>query len=192
MKIYTRTGDQGSTGLYGGERVAKNDSRVAAYGTVDEANSAIGLARSLLGEHDLDRALAEVQNALFGVGAELATPATARQREKLTPITGEDVAWVEETIDHFATELESLQTFILPGGDAGGAALHLARATIRRAEREVTALGETVEVGADLRSYLNRLSDLLFTLARVANMRAGVSETRLRVRGRSRKRLPGR
>jgi cob(I)alamin adenosyltransferase len=188
MKIYTRTGDDGTTGLYGGTRVTKHDPRVLAYGTVDEANCALGLARTLLREPDLDEALAEIQNALFDVGAELATPFDAPQREHISPIAASDVEWVEEVIDHFSNELEPLQSFILPGGDAAGAALHLARAVIRRAEREVTALGEQVEVSAELRSYLNRLSDLLFTLARVANMRAGVSETRLKVKGRSRKR----
>jgi cob(I)alamin adenosyltransferase len=188
MKIYTRTGDDGKTGLYGGTRVTKHDPRVLAYGTVDEANSALGLARTLLREPDLDEALVEIQNALFDVGAELATPVDAPQREHISPIAASDVEWVEEVIDHFSDELEPLQSFILPGGDAAGAALHLARAVIRRAEREVTALGEQVEVSAELRSYLNRLSDLLFTLARVANMRAGVSETRLKVKGRSRKR----
>jgi cob(I)alamin adenosyltransferase len=187
MKIYTRTGDRGDTGLYGGERVAKNDPRVQAYGTIDEANSAIGVARSLLREPDIDEALAEVQNALFDVGADLATPAGARQREQLTLISPEDVAWLEQVIDHFSLELEPLSSFILPGGDAAAAALHLARSVVRRGEREVTALAEQVEIGADLRSYLNRLSDLLFTLARVANMRAGVSEGRLRVRGRTRR-----
>jgi cob(I)alamin adenosyltransferase len=187
MKIYTRTGDRGDTGLYGGERVAKNDQRVQAYGTIDEANSAIGLARSLLREPDIDEALAEVQNALFDVGADLATPAGARQREQLTLISAEDVGWLEQVIDHFWQELEPLSSFILPGGDAAAAALHLARSVVRRGEREVTALAEEVEIGADLRSYLNRLSDLLFTLARVANMRAGVSEGRLRVRGRTRR-----
>ncbi|MEX2536475.1 MAG: cob(I)yrinic acid a,c-diamide adenosyltransferase [Trueperaceae bacterium] len=188
MKIYTRTGDEGTTGLYGGERVMKNDLRVAAYGAVDEANCAIGLARSFLRESDLDRALVEVQNALFDVGADLATPPNARQREHLLPITAEDVAWVENVIDHFANELEALASFILPGGDAGGSALHMARASVRRAEREVTALAQHAEVGADLRAYLNRLSDLLFTLARVANVRTGVSETRLKAKGRTRER----
>jgi cob(I)alamin adenosyltransferase len=192
MKIYTRTGDRGDTGLYGGERVAKNDPRVQAYGTIDEANSSIGLARSLLREPDIDEALAEVQNALFDVGADLATPAGARQREQLTLIGSEDVAWLEQVIDHFSLELEPLSSFILPGGDAAAAALHLARSVVRRGEREVTALAEQVEIGADLRSYLNRLSDLLFTLARVANMRAGVSEGRLRVRGRTRRPRPKR
>ena len=190
MKIYTRTGDNGTTGLYGGERVAKNDLRVIAYGSVDEANCAIGLARSFVGEPDIDKALTEVQNALFDVGADLATPAGAAQREHLTPISAEDVAWVEGVIDHFSNELEPLASFILPGGNPGGAALHVARAAVRRAEREVTALAQQVEVDETLRSYLNRVSDLLFTLARVANMRAGVSETRLKVRSRSRKRRP--
>ncbi|HEX7004460.1 MAG TPA: cob(I)yrinic acid a,c-diamide adenosyltransferase [Trueperaceae bacterium] len=188
MKIYTRTGDNGTTGLYGGERVAKNHLRVAAYGSVDEANSAIGLARSFVGEPDIDRALIEIQNALFDVGADLATPADAAQRQHLTPISVEDVTWVEGVIDHFSDELEPLSSFILPGGNPGGAALHVARAAVRRAEREVTALAQEVEVDANLRSYLNRVSDLLFTLARVANMRSGVSETRLKVRGRSRQR----
>jgi cob(I)alamin adenosyltransferase len=188
MKIYTRTGDRGVTGLYGGERVAKNDPRVQAYGTIDEANSAIGLARSLLREPDIDETLVEVQNALFDVGADLATPAGARQREQLGVVSAEDVTWLEQVIDRYSLELEPLGSFILPGGDAAAAALHLARSVVRRGEREVTALAEQVEVGEDLRAYLNRLSDLLFTLARVANMRAGVSETRLRVKGRARKR----
>lgn len=188
MKIYTRTGDQGITGLYGGERVAKNDLRVAAYGAVDEANSAIGVARSMLGEPDLDKALAEVQNALFDVGSDLATPAGASQRKQLLLVGAEDVAWIEGVIDHFSAELEPLSSFILPGGDSAGANLHLARAVVRRAEREVTALAGQAEVTPDLRSYLNRLSDLLFVLARVANMRAGVSEARLKVRGRNRAR----
>lgn len=187
MKIYTRTGDRGDTGLFGGERVSKHDLRVIAYGTVDEANSAIGVARSLLREPDLDRTLVEVQNALFDIGADLATPAGARQRDQLTPMSADDVTWLEETIDRFSAELEPLSSFILPGGDASGAALHLARAVVRRAEREVTLLGEQIEVDDSIRSYLNRLSDLLFTLARVANVRAGVSETRLRVRGRKRR-----
>lgn len=190
MRIYTRTGDQGTTGLYGGERVAKNDRRVAAYGTVDEANCAIGLARTQLSEPDLDEVLVEVQNALFDVGADLATPIGAAQREQLTPISGEDVLWVEEVIDHFSAELEPLHSFILPGGHGCGAALHFARAVVRRAEREVTTLAEEAEVSAELRAYLNRISDLLFTLARVANMRTGVSETRLKVKGRGQRKRP--
>lgn len=186
MKIYTRTGDDGTTGLYGGERRAKSDPRVAAYGSVDEANSVIGLARAHLMDDGLDSVLAEVQNALFDVGADLATPLDARQRSRIDPLNAADVARLEGMIDRFSEELEPLSAFILPGGTAAAAALHLARTVTRRAEREVIALREREPVSAELIAYLNRLSDLLFTLARLTNVRQGVSETRWSVRGRTR------
>lgn len=186
MKIYTRTGDQGTTALYGGARVAKHDARVACYGSVDEANAAIGLARSMLEERSIDEVLAEVQNDLFAVGADLATPEDAPARATLIPIDEEDVARLERHIDRGAGELEPLRNFILPGGHPSSAALQLARAVVRRAEREVAALAEREPANPHVLVYLNRLSDLLFTLARVANMGAGVAETRWHVKGRRR------
>lgn len=188
MKIYTRTGDEGKTGLYGGDRRAKDDPRVVAYGTVDEANSVLGLARSLLADPELDEVLAEVQNGLFDLGADLATPFGTKQREKITPMEADDVTWLEEAIDHFSNELEPLRSFVLPGGDSAAAALHHARTVARRAEREVITLASSEEIGAQARVYLNRLSDLLFVMARVANVRSGVSETRWTVRSRPRSR----
>lgn len=186
MKIYTRTGDKGTTGLYGGERVLKSTRRVGAYGTVDEANSALGLARSFIGDSELDALLSDLQNALFDVGADLATPFGTRQRDRIVPIDEEDVARLEALIDRYDAELEPLSNFILPGGDTASAGLQLARSVVRRAEREVVALAQEEEVNPQVTVYLNRLSDLLFTLARLANVRAGVSEVRWHVKQRSR------
>lgn len=186
MKIYTKTGDAGTTALYGGERVAKDALRVAAYGTVDEANAAIGVARAQLGDIQLDKELAGIQNTLFDVGADLATPEESRYRKNLMPIDEADVAVVEKLIDKHDAELAPLKNFILPGGNQAAAALQLARAVVRRAEREVVQLAQHEAVNPQVTIYLNRLSDLLFVLARVANMKSGVSETRWQVKGRER------
>ncbi len=182
MKIYTRTGDDGETGLYGGERIGKSSLRVRAYGSVDEASSFIGLARSHVADQDLNRTLASLQSLLFELGADLATPHTARQREKLSPIRAEDVAWVESLIDELDAELEPLTSFILPGGIPGGAALHVARTVMRRAERDAVALQAEETINPEVVKFLNRVSDLLFNMARVANTRGGVSETRWEAR----------
>lgn len=187
MKIYTKTGDDGSTGLYGGARTRKDDLRVEAYGSVDEANAALGVARVYVDDVDIDRVLASLQHALFDVGADLATPAGAPQRAHLQPIDDEDVVALEAMIDRYDDELEPLRQFIVPGGHASSAALHLARAVTRRAERAVVRLmHETGDVNPALLRYLNRLSDLLFVLARLANAHHGVSETRLLVQRRQR------
>lgn len=186
MKIYTRTGDKGTTGLYGGERVLKSAARINAYGTVDEANSMIGLARSLISDEQLDGVLAELQNSLFDVGADLATPHDARQREKLSLMDAGDVTRLEGQIDKFEAELEPLRQFILPGGDPAAAALQVARTVLRRAERDAVLLAQTEDVNPEVIAYLNRLSDLLFSLARTVNQRAGVSEARWQVKGRPR------
>jgi cob(I)alamin adenosyltransferase len=185
MKVYTRTGDDGTTGLYGGSRTSKDAPRVAAYGSVDEANAAIGLARANLVDADIDRVLASIQRTLFDVGADLATPADAPQRDRLSLIDDEDVAALEAAIDRFDDELEPLRQFIIPGGHAASAALHLARAVVRRAEREVVALARVEDVNEVVGRYLNRLSDLLFVMARSVNARNGVSETRWRVQRRA-------
>lgn len=206
MKIYTRTGDAGTTGLYGGQRVQKDDLRVAAYGTVDEANAVLGLARAELarealefatrtsleragnaaaaegaedtsaGYTDLDADLSWLQSLLFDLGADLATPGEARQRGFIKPIDQQDVDALEEMIDRYTAELPELRQFILPGGSVASAALQQARAVIRRAEREAVALAREEEVGPMVVPLINRLSDLFFTLARLVNVRAGVAE----------------
>ena len=186
MKIYTRTGDAGETGLYGGERVPKHDPRVEAYGTVDEANALLGLARAHGNDTQVRKTLEELQNALFDVGADLATPHGAKQRARIVPIDERDVASLETWIDEYEELLEPLDSFILPGGNATAAALHAARAVVRRAERRVVAIGADHEVNPQVQVYLNRVSDLLFVLARIVNMRAGVSEGAWKARVRTR------
>lgn len=185
MKIYTKTGDGGETGLYGGNRVAKDSSRVEAYGTVDELNSVIGVARAALPtERDadgVDALLARIQSELFDLGAELATP-PARLDTALgarVPLATEiRVARLEGEIDFFEETLPPLKTFILPGGTPASAALHQARAVCRRAERRTVSLAHSEEetVRPEALHYLNRLSDLLFVLARHANHVAGLPD----------------
>jgi cob(I)alamin adenosyltransferase len=171
-KIYTRTGDDGSTGLANGERRAKCDARVEAYGDVDETNSTIGLARlSTAAIPELDAMLARIQNDLFDLGADLATPASNEPPgyEPLR-IVAAQATRLEEEIDMLNARLAPLRSFILPGGSAAAAALHLARAISRRAERRMVALAAQGEsIGAPALQYINRLSDFLFVAARIAN-----------------------
>lgn len=179
MKIYTRTGDSGTTALFGGERVPKTHSRIAAYGTIDEVNSFIGLARAHLTGLDrsgpADRILARIQADLFVVGADLATPSASRA--KVPRATPEHVDALEKAIDQLELDLEPLERFIFPGGSAAGAALHVARTVCRRAERLVLSASEEEEdVGLTTVTYLNRLSDLLFVIARWVNRIAGVQD----------------
>ncbi len=181
MKIYTKTGDDGTTGLFGGGRVRKDDLRVEAYGAVDEANASIGVARGVGLDADVDKLLGSIQHELFDVGADLATPADADARSHLEPVTEADVDALEAAIDRFEAEVEPLRQFILPAGHAGSAALHVARAVVRRAERRTVALAAVEPVEGAVSRYLNRLSDLLFVLARVVNARNGVSEARFHV-----------
>ena len=194
MKIYTRTGDDGTTGLFGGGRVGKDSPRVAAYGAVDELNAAVGVARATganrggstearggrpgSADADLDADLQRVQNDLFDLGADLATPHGAKAESKVRRIQTGDAAWLEAAIDRLEAELPPLQEFILPGGSPMGAALHQARAVCRRAERDIVALAESEDVGAGVVTYINRLSDFLFVAARAANTRAGHDEPR--------------
>jgi cob(I)alamin adenosyltransferase len=173
MKIYTKTGDDGGTGLFGGPRVAKDDSRIEAYGTVDELNSVLGWTRAVGLPADVDACLTRIQNELFAVGAELATPDPAAHG---TAWTGpEQIAALEQAIDRFEAALAPLQQFILPGGTPAAAALHVARGVCRRAERRVVTL--TRESPQAIRGaivvYLNRLGDLLFVLARAVNHDSG-------------------
>ena len=185
MKVYTRTGDDGTTALFGGGRVQKDDVRVAAYGAVDEANSALGLARAALtGEPDgsqlrsLDDELQALQSLLFDLGADLATPLDAKTRLYVTPVDDGDVKRLESLIDTLTEELPPITNFVLPAGTQVSAALQLARATVRRAERETLTLSRESQINPEALVVLNRLSDLLFTLARVANVRAGVEEVK--------------
>ena len=176
MKIYTKTGDRGETSLFDGTRVAKNDPRVAAYGEVDEVQAALGVALAT----DLDRELADMvvalQRDLFALGARLADPShRIAPRVSKIVIDDESIVRLEGWIDRLEAELPPLRHFILAGGAASGAALHLARTICRRAERATLALGDAVE--PILIVYLNRLSDLLFVMARASNHRAGVAET---------------
>ncbi len=176
MKIYTKTGDAGETGLFGGPRVAKDDARVEAYGAVDELNAALGVARARGGDAEIDELLAVVQDQLFTIGAELATPPGASARSAVPPVAPAWTSALEAAIDRFEADLSPLRHFVLPGGSALAAELHMARAICRRAERRVVALHHQDQVSAEVLSLLNRLSDFLFVAARVANLRAKVAE----------------
>jgi cob(I)alamin adenosyltransferase len=183
MKIYTKTGDRGDTGLFGGGRVRKDHVRVDAYGEVDELNSTLGLVVLHLqadGETAMAEAIHQIQADLFTIGANLATPAVedgGRENTYIPPLPPERVAMLEEMIDAADAELEPLKTFILPGGSPAAAVLHLARTVCRRAERRVVTLAHEATVAEAMVIYLNRLSDLLFTLARLANKRAAIDDT---------------
>ncbi|MEO8077668.1 MAG: cob(I)yrinic acid a,c-diamide adenosyltransferase [Acidobacteriota bacterium] len=176
MKIYTRTGDQGDTGLFDGTRVPKCDPRVAAYGDVDELNAWLGLARVDL-DPQIEGMVEDMQRDLFALGARLADPAKKiAERVKKAAVTGDDISRLEGWIDLLEAELPPLRKFILAGGSRGGAALHVARTVCRRAERNMVGLGsEAFE--PELLIYVNRLSDLLFVMARAVNHRAGSAET---------------
>ncbi|MEZ5785614.1 MAG: cob(I)yrinic acid a,c-diamide adenosyltransferase [Xanthobacteraceae bacterium] len=172
-RIYTRTGDDGTTALGSGERRKKHDLRIDAYGTVDETNSTIGLARVHTRDMpDIDAMLARIQNDLFDLGAELATPSKGKGPggERLT-VTDAQVTRLEQEIDRLNAELQPLRSFVLPGGSAAAAALHLARTVCRRAERLMSALVDTAgeDIGSAAAKYINRLSDFLFVAARYVN-----------------------
>lgn len=176
MKIYTKTGDTGETGLFGGPRVKKSDPRVEAYGDTDELNAAVGAARALVEDPEIDTQLAKIQEELFCVGAELATPHGAKARSAIPPVDPAWAARLEAAMDAWDEELPALSNFVLPGGTRTAAALHLARTVCRRAERRAVALAGEVEVDAAVLVYLNRLSDFLFVAARIANHRAKKEE----------------
>ncbi len=178
MKIYTKTGDAGDTGLFGGGRVGKDHPRVEAYGDVDELNAAIGVARSAAPMPRIDEVLVPIQRDLFSIGAMLATPNLEKMREQLEKARVDEarIGELEGSIDACERELEALRSFIVPGGTPKAAALHVARTVCRRAERRVVHLGRQVEIPEIVVRYLNRLSDLLFMLARLANKQAGAGE----------------
>jgi len=178
MKIYTKTGDAGQTGLFGGGRVSKDDPRVEAYGDVDELNAQLGVARAVEIMPRIDEVLVPIQRDLFSIGALLATPDLEKMHDHLSKAQIDDnrILGLEHAIDSCDRELEPLRAFIVPGGTPKAAALHVARTVCRRAERRVIHLQHSVEIPAIVVVYLNRLSDLLFTLARLANARGGAGE----------------
>jgi len=167
-RIYTRGGDKGKTSLGNGQRVAKHDLRVAAYGTVDEANAAIGVVR-LHTKGDADKMLARIQNDMFDLGADLCRPETPAPKGPVLRIIESQVVRLEREIDRMNAKLAPLNSFILPGGSAGAAHLHLARTIVRRAERDMTLLAGKENINPVAIKYINRLSDHLFVLARVLN-----------------------
>jgi cob(I)alamin adenosyltransferase len=176
LKIYTKTGDSGETSLFDNTRVSKADARVDAYGEVDELNACLGAARAAALDADLSAVLEVIQQELFAIGARLADPSQRiAARVSKADILDAQIARLETTIDGFESELPPLRRFILPGGSAAGSLLHLARTVCRRAERRVIALPAPVDPIVVI--YLNRLSDLLFVMARAANHRSGVPET---------------
>jgi len=171
-KVYTKTGDRGETSLVGGARVSKSSPRVEAYGDVDELNSTIGLARARLRDIEIDEVLALIQNDLFTLGSDLASPADV----EVPRITAPFIDSLEQITDRYLEQLEPLKEFILPGGSEAGSTLHLARTVARRAERRIVALAEAEEINPETVIYINRLSDLLFILARVVNKRDAAPE----------------
>lgn len=176
MKIYTKTGDDGTTGLFGGKRVAKFSARIEAYGTVDELNAVIGVALS----HDLHEKVSEplqhISSLLFTVGSDLATPQDATQKSSVLAIKEEHVDFLEHWIDAYQEHLPTLRNFILPGGSPGGAHLHLARTVCRRAERAIVALKQEEEINPIIIRFINRLSDYLFVAARYVNAKEGFDD----------------
>ena len=178
-KVYTKTGDRGATGLVGGRRVAKDSARIEAYGTVDELNAVIGMARCMLETSPagprLDPWLVRIQNELFNLGAELATP-DAKRRASVPQIAARHVVALERAIDELNASLPTLTSFVLPGGGPSSSFLHLARTICRRAERRVVALSRKEPLGAQTLTYLNRLSDALFVFSRWAAREEGRPE----------------
>ncbi len=175
-KIYTKTGDAGTTGLGGGQRVAKDSIRVATYGTVDELNSHIGVALATGLCERLTAELGAIQNQLFDLGADLATPATSQARHPVPTVEARHIEALEHLIDELNGVVGPLTNFLLPGGSPGAAQLHVARTVCRRAERAATTLAREETIGATVLPYLNRLSDALFVMARFENHERGVAE----------------
>jgi len=179
MKVYTRGGDTGETALFGGERVRKDLPRVEAYGCVDELNAGLGIVRATGVDSGLDAWLGTIQSALFDVGGELATPDVEKLEAKgqsIPRVGAAEVAELEAWIDQLEEELDPLRNFVLPGGAPAAAQLHSARTVCRRAERRVVTLAASEKISEVVIRYLNRLSDLLFVMARAVNHRAGVAE----------------
>ena len=173
MKIYTKTGDDGTTGLQGNKRISKADSRIIAYGTVDEANASLGIVLANDLDHDIKNILIQIQNDLFVVGSDLSNPDIVIKENRVSP---QMVNEIENAIDRFEAELEPLTNFILPGGDNISAQCHFSRTIVRRAETCVVTLNQKEPVNDYCIKYLNRLSDLLFVLGRITNKRKGKND----------------
>ena len=173
MKIYTKTGDDGTTGLQGNKRISKADSRIIAYGTVDEANASLGIVLANDLDPDIKNILIQIQNDLFVVGSDLSNPDMTMKENRVSP---QMVNEIENAIDRFEAELEPLTNFILPGGDIISAQCHFSRTIVRRAETCVVTLNEKEKVNDYCIKYLNRLSDLLFVLGRITNKRKGKND----------------
>jgi cob(I)alamin adenosyltransferase len=179
MKIYTKTGDKGETGLFGGERVSKNNLRLNAYGSIDELNSFLGLAVIEVTNGDIKNILKDLQNKLFVLGSDLATPETEKNvKLKITRLPDSYITDTEQSIDKYEAQLDELKNFILPGGSKGSAILHICRTISRRAEREVVALKNTEHIGENIVIFLNRLSDLFFVLSRFENKYSNIPDTK--------------
>jgi len=179
MKIYTKTGDDGTTSLFGGNRVAKNNPRIESYGTVDELNSILGMVLTNIDNNELNNITLKIQNHLFNVGADLATPIKEDEKSLYVKrIDNSYIRFLEINIDKFEEQLEPLKDFILPGGTKAASYLHLARTVCRRAERIVTSLSKNEKINNLVLIYLNRLSDLLFVLARYSNHLEGIPDTK--------------
>jgi len=179
MKIYTKTGDEGLTGLFGGERVSKDSARIEAYGTVDELNSFIGLTVTEIKNEEIKTLLLKLQNQLFVLGSDLATPLVEKNKKYNIPrLTKESYIELEKEIDYFEAKLEPLKNFILPGGTKGAALLHVCRSITRRAERQIVSLKKEVNIGDNILIFVNRVSDLLFVLARYENHWLNVDDTK--------------
>jgi cob(I)alamin adenosyltransferase len=182
MKIYTKTGDDGNTGLFGGTRVKKNNIRINSYGTVDELNALLGIATVNILTEDIKSIIEKVQNKLFKIGAELASPENVKS-EIIKKTDEEDIFELEKTIDEIDVKLPELKNFILPGGSAGASYLHFARTICRRAERIIVELKENENVNNNVLIFINRLSDLLFVLARYENFATSTPEIEWKTRG---------
>lgn len=179
MKIYTKTGDKGETGLFGGERVSKDNKRICAYGTIDELNSFIGVAITEINSEEIRNILLDIQNKLFTVGSDLATPDNEKNRKLNIQRTSEDfITKAENDIDTISDKLEPLRNFILPGGSKGSALLQVCRTVARRAEREIVELKKVDYISDNILVFLNRLSDLLFVLSRYENQVSGIPDTK--------------
>ena len=179
MKIYTKTGDKGETGLFGGERVSKNNLRLNAYGSIDELNSFLGLAIIEVTSEEIKNVLIDLQNKLFVLGADLATPETEKNAKlKITRLPDLYISEIEQTIDKFEERLDELKNFVLPGGSRGSALLHICRTISRRAEREIVALKNAEYIGDNIIIFLNRLSDLFFVLSRFENKYSNIPDTK--------------
>jgi cob(I)alamin adenosyltransferase len=179
MKIYTKTGDNGTTGLFGGKRVNKNDLRIDAYGTIDELNSMLGVTDTEVKTAEIKEEINIIQNELFVVGSDLSSPVSSEPKKFDVPrINDSHIERIEKRIDYFQDQLPELKSFILPGGNKGASLLHLSRSICRRSERKIAALSQNENIGNFILKFVNRLSDFLFVLARFENFKTDTPEVK--------------